>query len=300
MKQLVEEFIERASAEKGFNVSIQELELNNGFAVYGFKFDEETEVPIVFNIDKAMEKFVNREIELEDAYHEVAQIIENANIANKKIKNIRLNKEYILNNVFFETINFSENITRLDELPFTKILDLANIFRVKLDVSVDSMNKGEPLSFLVDNNLLNKYFITLEELNLHAKMNMFKWQTPIFFPLFLSFELEKWDEYDHDYSTDVTNELYCLTYRDSRYGSTLINSGEKLEEIANRLNSDLIIIPSSTEELLVFRKFENWKKLALGLMEQKQHISEELFLSNNLYEYKRGEKALHIVSDYLY
>ena len=91
MKHLIEEFIERANDENGLNAKMEELYINNGIKVYGFKFHEETEIPIVYNIDSAMEKFINHEIGLEDAYQEVAQIIKKADTVNKKI-----NKHYFL------------------------------------------------------------------------------------------------------------------------------------------------------------------------------------------------------------
>lgn len=299
MKHLIEEFIERANDENGLNAKMEELYINNGIKVYGFKFHEETEIPIVYNIDSAMEKFINHEIGLEDAYQEVAQIIKKADTVNKKINNVKLNKEYILKNVFFDTINLSRNMAILDNIPFTKVLDLANVFRVKLDMSIDSINT-ETISFIVDNNMMKKFSISLQELNENARMNMFKLYTPVFFPIYLSFELEQWNEYEHNYDNDVTNELYVLTFQETKYASGLLNAADKLEEISERLKSDIIIIPSSTNELLVFRKYSNWKELAIGLIEQKQYIPDELYLSNNVYEYKRGEKAVKIVREYLY
>lgn len=147
---------------------------------------------------------------------------------------------------------------------------------------------------------MKKFSISLQELNENAKMNMFKLYTPVFFPIYLTFELEQWNEYEHNYDNDVTNELYVLTFKETKYASGLLNATDKLEEISERLKSDIIIIPSSTNELLIFRKYSNWKELAIGLIEQKQYIPDELYLSNNVYEYKRGEKAVKIVREYLY
>lgn len=291
MEKLSKKLINKVRENTCLDVRIQKTIKNNGIETYELVFGRETETPVICEIDTILEKLLNKEISIEDASDEIIQKINQVDIINKQIKNVRLNKEYILKNVFFETLNFIKNIEKLDELPFIKILDLVNIFRVKIDVSEES------LSFLINYKLMNKYNISLKELEESAKKNINNLHTPIFFPLYQMFELDDWDEYKHNYDEDVTNELYCLTYKEKEYGSAILNSSEKLEEIADKLKSDLIIIPSSTNELLIFRKYNNWKMLAMKLIEQKQDIPKDMFLSNNVYRYEREKKLLEIVSE---
>ena len=96
----------------------------------------------------------------------------------------------------------------------------------------------------------------------------------------------------------ITADVVLVSNYDGYYGAGMIVDSEVLEKLSERMNGNLIIIPSSIHEVLVSR--ENMKESRMGIKDMetilqeinKNEVSEKDFLSDHVFLYDRKEKTL--------
>jgi hypothetical protein len=85
-------------------------------------------------------------------------------------------------------------------------------------------------------------------------------------------------------------KLYVLTNESATNGATAICNDKKMREIAEMLDSDLIVLPSSIHEVIIMPKDDSLDIDSLIQMVQDINGSEvaaDEILSNNVYVYSR-------------
>ena len=99
---------------------------------------------------------------------------------------------------------------------------------------------------------------------------------------------------DYDGNTPWQPPLYVCTSKGFRDGASVILNGNFMKSIAEKLNDDLYIIPSSIHEVLVLPK-TGFEKDALALTiasVNQEHVAPDDVLSDQLFTYTRSTAKL--------
>lgn len=148
--------------------------------------------------------------------------------------------EYIKDNIFFQFINTKLNKNILDDVPHREFLDLSIIYRVVINSNKD---KKEIASTIIHNKLMKVIGLSEEQLFEYASKN-----TDRLFPSTIKsitsiFGMEDDSPIDEQMII-ISNEL-CIN------GAINMIYEKNLKSIAEKMNSDLYILPSSVHEVIV-------------------------------------------------
>lgn len=167
-----------------------------------------------------------------------------------------------------EVINTKVNEELLLELPHRNIFDLSVIYRIKF------LNG----SIIVDNALTKNLNASEPELYEMAKENISE-----SYPLFIA---------------QVFETFYAVSNKEYLYGANAFLFEEKFEKMAESVDDDIYIIPSSIHELLFVRAslFTEEELLEIVRDANRVAVSTEEFLSNNIYHYSRKTKKLSMIT----
>jgi hypothetical protein len=97
---------------------------------------------------------------------------------------------------------------------------------------------------------------------------------------------------------DVCGGMYILTNQEGNFGAAELLRRDILCDIADRLQSDIIILPSSIHELIVIPD-ENGDNEELARMVKEINITQvavDEVLSDHVYRYERENKAVSIAA----
>ncbi len=170
-----------------------------------------------------------------------------------------------LDKVICQLINPERNQKLLESVPHRQFLDLAVIYRIRLD---------DGLETIVTNGLAEEMGADEETLYQAAKRNRKPAETV----------------------TVPGDSMAFLTNTDKMYGAGLMMENAQLKQYADQIDGDLYVIPSSIHELILMPEAE-WEPETLKetIWEaNRTFISPEIFLSDTLYYYDREKDEVKI------
>jgi len=236
VREIAEEVAKRAQEIMGdeFECTVNEKRANNG--------DIQMQVTVRKNgaslapsitIQQMME---DMDGEIDDVAHKVAEIAERE--FEKGMPDLQVNDfsspEYIKENCFIAMINADKNKEIEDGAVCQKFLDLLAVVRVKA---------GQCGSFLLKNEILKAYGLEADEVIEAAKKNTRPGFEAIRMTDMLA-EMGGCSQFDDGGLMEVCSN------KDRLYGAAFMLYEDLLEEVAERKNDDLYIIPSSIHELI--------------------------------------------------
>ncbi|MDU4971455.1 MAG: DUF5688 family protein [Hungatella hathewayi] len=194
-------------------------------------------------------------------------------------------------------VNYEANKELLEDVPYVKFLDLAAIFYVLVQ------ENGEGRMTALVHNEHMKYWKTDREEIYEAAMRNMKEKQPAILESLDSLLMADEEEFQVGTPDGVMDEppemrLYLLSNGNGMLGAASILYSDELEKLADRLVSDLVILPSSIHEVLVAQAKEamDYRDLnALVQMINENEVPQEDQLSNSVYLYDRGKKEISIV-----
>ena len=205
--------------------------------------------------------------------------------------------------VVMQLINKEQNKEMLKQLPHRDFQDLAVIYRWIVD-----QDKQGIASVIIKNELLKEAGLTEEMLYTHAVENTKK----ILPAKVVSANEELYGEYlsqisemglDEsmilDMKPDPKECLYMLTNEQSVYGAVSMLYEENLRKLAEKIGTDLYILPSSIHEtMIVSVEKGSPEQLAEMVCEANMNIVElGERLSNNVYHYDKDLRKISIATD---
>ena len=241
-----------------------------------------------------------------ECLHKQKAIYQNLHTALREIESLnkfvsveKVYEAFNKGSLIFSLINAYDNDKLLMDVPYREYQDLAIVYRM-----VINDENGEILSPIIHNDLLKLLNFTENELYEIAYKNMER-NYPIIihdskeekfciknnfqFPFELKWNLKKL----------CRDEMYMLSNIKHRYGSAVILYDGVLETIAEELETDLYVIFTSINEVLVTTEeylCEHWDDIEYvpGLVKDINflHVFTYNRLSNQLYRYDRVEKVL--------
>ena len=186
--------------------------------------------------------------------------------------------------IFHKVINYDKNRQLLEDVPHIRWCDLAVVFYYALDEKLFGS-----ASILIHNNHLDMWEQTTDMLYMIAQYNMKCRMPELLVPM-----TELIEEITGTKVSQQENiNLYVLTNREKLYGASAMLYSDKVRELADRLRSDLMILPSSVHEVLLLpddceQQYDFYRKMVEEV--NTTQVEPEEILSYSLYRYSR-EKA---------
>ncbi len=250
-------------------------------------------VGAVLYVDEAYQHYMtgaSYEEILEKTANQFRQALEDNNFGNiNEVVKIITDYEKVKEGLLITLVGIKGNEEMLENHPHRVIEDMAVTYRIMGDVF--GMADG---SVPVSNGLLEKWGITEEQLHEDAVQNSVKNFPAEFRGLFecLGGLCEGMSASEEAY---VANTMY-------NYGASVILYPGFLEGIAERFNTDLIILPSSIHDCIIIPcNEEKVKKGATPLLKMVKEINAtqvapEDRLTDNVYFYDRESKKFGVMS----
>ena len=220
---------------------------------------------------------------------------------NSQIKEECLDTSKLKDKVFFSLINAEQNRELLNTVPHREFEDLAIVYRWNL--GNDSLGT---YTNLVNNDLAAKEGLTENDLYNAANKN-----TKVLFPVsnknmneviseIIFGESEMQEEFN-EVMMETPNEhsMYVITNESKLYGAASILYEEPLHELAEKVGSDLYILPSSVHEVIaVSADFSSPDELAEMVYEiNMDQVDINDRLSNQVYCYDKDLRTLRLATD---
>lgn len=210
--------------------------------------------------------------------------------------------EYARRNIYFQLINTEQNKKLLQNIPNRPYQDLSVIYRLHIG------EQGDKMASMIINNYVAETDFGLSEEQLFA---LAKENTKRMFPPEIKSlnelikEMMLADGVPQEYvdmvvgNVEPEQDLWVLTNQSRKYGASFLLYEDQLQEIAQKLGTDLYILPSSIHETLAAPvSLGNPAELAEMVAEvnrEKVALSERL--SNQVYHYDRNKRELSLATD---
>ena len=241
MMNLLENVGLLVSMMTGKETEVSEVKKNNGTVLHGVIIKNGEICPCIY-IDDLIDGEMTFDSVMEVA-NKVVEVWESIDMSNVNVDDF-FDYENIKDNLKLRLINKEKNKEILGELPYKEFLDLAIIVVVEkiLDTGVQSLK--------VDYNLLEEWDKSFDEVADVASSNTYKEAN------FKSiFEMMMHDDtVRHPVAGEIPDDMmYVLTNGNANLGASQICNLSLMAVIAEKLESDLIVIPSSIHEVLVVK-----------------------------------------------
>ena len=207
----------------------------------------------------------------------------------KHAHNINLNMDFfrdfsrIEDRIFHKLVNYDKNREQLLDVPHFRWHNLAVIFYYMMeDATVGRA------SILIHNNHLDLWGQAAEEVYRTAQQNMRRHMPELLLPM-----SELLEELMGVQVEERELSFYVLTNKDKMFGASAMLYTEQMKRLAYRLQSDLLILPSSVHEVLLLpddhdREYDFYRQMVQEV--NATQVDPEEILSDSLYRYDR-EKA---------
>ena len=196
--------------------------------------------------------------------------------------------EKIRDHIAFRLISKENNETFLEDVPWIPYLDLAVTFFLHFGYRDDKQ-----ITSVIHNHQATSWNLSPADLYEIAKEN-----TPKLFPSVLG-RLEHFllglDE-DASFAYDsVLPPLYLLSNENGVHGAACLLYDDKIKDLADTLESDLIILPSSIHEVLMLaddhtHEYESLREMVRHI--NFESIPKEDILSDEIYLYRRSDHTI--------
>lgn len=197
--------------------------------------------------------------------------------------------ETIKSRVAYRLINRDRNKELLEKIPHKDVLDLAKVYYVAVQECGGSI--------LIYNTHLEMWGVDAEELDAVAEEN-----TPTLCPMCVKSMWDVVEEMMGELRTEKENvdaDMLIMTNPSKVHGAAAILYPGSMEQMAERLQSNFYILPSSIHETIILpAKESNNPEQLLEMVREVNAtaVSDEEFLGNNIYLYDREAMELQLIS----
>ena len=206
-------------------------------------------------------------------------------------KNIR-NYESVKSRIFLRVVNYNDNQMLLSLCPHIPVVDLALTFRIEISDVNDSL-----LSMTVDQNIFKNWAIDFETLKKDAMKNTMR-KFPADIISVFQFLNSFLDDFERDELEDLHENFFAITNKRKINGATAVFYPGVLKALAEKIGSDLYLMPSSIHEMMVVPcdDCEDVSLLKCAVHDANETVvSKEERLSGSVYRYSRADDQLNIV-----
>lgn len=292
IREFAEEIRSRITGkiEDVVEIAIKPVLKNNGKKLTAFVFKERVQkaTPTIY-LEDFYQEYAKAKRELDEIAGQIIGIYEKYRVREDVDMSFVQDWEKVKDKVVYRLINKEQNKKLLKQIPYEEILDLAKVFYLAFDN--DSF-------MMIHHGICKAWGITKEELIKAAEEN-----TPRLFPVKI---MEPEDVIRKIFNIEETEtmfssvRLYFVSNHCCLYGAGAIFYSEILAELAEKLNSDLYLFPSSIHEMgVTIADEELGAKRLIEIVRDvnKCVVNTEEYLGNNIYLYERAEGKVSIIKE---
>ena len=196
-------------------------------------------------------------------------------------------KSRLYTHTYIDIVNKEKNKQRLQNCPHIEYLDLAIIYKI----CVDTSEEGNA-TILITNSMLESFEISKEKLHEIALANSEKENVTTKSMRQVILEITGFIDIGDAFPMYVIGN-------DTTLGVNMLYTFEGIKELADKLESDLIILPSSIHEIIVVEYDDNLTVTDLKEMVSSiniEKVPEDEVLSDSVYVYRRENEYIEIAS----
>ena len=275
----------------GILVRTDVIAKNNGIKLNAITISETANrVSPVIYLERFYEEYI-RGTTLEEIVVQIMEVYER----NRCTEDIQIEElldwEKVQDKIACKFINKKRNEEFLKDAPYIEWCDLAIVIYVVL-----THGENGSATISVQNKLLEKWEKSVEELMSIARENMLK-----MFPATcrsMKAMMEEMLEIAEISDMSPEKDFRVITNNNTSLGAITILYPGVLATIAEELQSDLYILPSSTHECLALTIEDNDMTELMKLVREVNNasVSEQDYLSDSVYHYDRQRNVIHMYS----
>jgi len=243
--------------------------------------------PVIY-IDNYLAKIVAGQITAEEAADEIIRVYEENKDNTLVGDGFTPSKKYILDRVELKLVNREMNLELLKRVPHRDFLDLAVMYIVVVE-----RNDSGCASFLLRNEMLEAYGLTQEEIEEAASKNTY---SAGFEKISMAKLMVQMTGCDMGVSEE-DDPMYVISNRTRQNGANSMLFTQMFEDLAEKYETDLYVIPSSIHEIIAIPALDSVSESYLRDMVSEVNstqVSVEERLSNLVYRFSREEKRMSI------
>lgn len=270
--------------------------INNGGFYYGLSVRRQgSNTAPLLELSSYYEKYMKGH-NIEDMLREIAATYYEKDVHTPVINDDDFRYENIKNKIFVEICNAKKNQKELKNAPHQIREDLAERYYIRFVTSETEIGKMR-----IHNDHLQLWNISQDQLKKQAWENM---------KCFMKPSLQSLRQIVGEY-VDVefldrmqqAEKIYVLSNEQMMYGAAYLFDDFSMKSLAEILNDDLLVLPSSTHEVLIIkcnnadsqRTVADLKEIVKEI--NRDYLSPEEFLSDEVYLYEKDTHQLSIAND---
>lgn len=238
--------------------------------------------------------------DFDDVISDTFEIVINAF---KDAESFDMSQIYDKNKIVFQLINTDKNKHILDSIPHRSFHDLSIIYKVVVNIDNDGIN-----SILVNEALMSMLDVNEEELFELAKKNtkelfppkVCKLQDELKRALAVEFDLSDDALEDYFVDSDDNDSMWLISNNCCSKGACTILYPDVLHSLAESIDSDLYILPSSVHEVIAVPILNNCDvddlRKTVNLVNTND-VAEDEYLSDSVYVYSRVTGEISLAAD---
>jgi len=306
--EFTEELIEiiKEKTEENTSITVHTVNKNNGILLSGLVImnEKETISPTIYlepffemaqkgrNIYSLADEILALSREQKNKFNFDVDEFQDINVTGKKI--------------LYKLINFDKNRELLENTPHRRWQDLAIVYYVL--VSCDELGTG---TILIRNEHLKLWNVGEQELFAFATENaprLLKKTIKTMAEIILDFMDERLMDSDEneitvkaakEFGENTPVKMYVMGNKVKLNGAGVILYNRAMASFAEYVDSDFYILPSSIHEVILVPISEDVDEQALlSLVREvnENSVTEEEWLSDNIYKYNRSEETIEMIS----
>lgn len=275
---------------------IQTAVKENGLVCHGLTLKGKSNMALIIYLDEFYNKYEEGFIDMDKCAEMVADIY----------KENRCNGDFDLESLYdFEKVkdkivlgiyNTEANAEILADIPHKEFKDLSLYYRI--EITVDKKTTG---FITVHNKFMEVWGRDLEELHVLAWENT-KRSNPSTLRSMNEVLKDMLDTEEVVLSEDIEPQLFVLSSANNVNGAVYMADMQELAQIANQLEKDFVLLPSSRHEVIIVPMeevfedciFDKFKSMVREVNETE--LEPEDYLSDNVYFFNRATKELKMVA----
>ena len=286
-------------------VRINEVMKNNGLELLGISMvSEKSNLSPTIYMEPFYDKYKNG-----TPFAEVFRMITTQYEECRKEEHMNMeffgNYEKVRGRIAFKLINYEMNLKLLSDIPHIKFYDLAIVFYYVVEC-----NLLGNATILIHNNHVDTWNISeavLYKDAMHNTQSMMPYRIESLTELLIEMMKSNISEGDADIDSIIEEQLegtkdmplYVLSNNLKQFGAACMAYDGMLKKIADTLDSDYVILPSSVHELIIVPVSSKdvdyeWLKNMVTEVNSTQLQLEEI-LSDSVYRYNRSTEKLTVM-----
>lgn len=286
-----------------YRVDIHSVPKNNGIRLDGLSIfaPDSSMAPTVY-LNPYYEQLERQQMSLEEICADISRLIHANRVPSGIHPDSLSNFESMRSKVMMKLIHTASNKELLTQVPHIPYLDLSIVFYLFLE-----RNEAGQMTSLIHHCHRKSWNVSEQDLlrlAIHNTPHSFPSQIRSMTELLKDIALQNLDDTPDEKDLDLlfseeeeTTPLYILTNESGIYGAVCMLYRNVLKNFADRMNRDLIIIPSSVHEVLLTPLSEDVSYEELNDMVvtiNQTEVQPEDQLSNHVYRYDRKSGRISI------